>query len=251
MKTTDSHTADDFLDLYVAAARQQFDAAEVDRAAESFRQKLPRARGGGRRTMRWLSLVAASVVFAAVTAVSLFLPGQTGSAFAQAQQWFSTFRTLRIETTAQMGQETVSQVTFWLNATGDLRIEAAGATTIVRTDTDTIYVVLPDGQALAQSIPPEAGESIDWLEEIRSFQGQADLLDESRLLDDISAIGYGLTAGSTTFEVWVDPFDGRPLLIEAETPAGATVRHVLNFDVPLPVSAFAVPDGVQPVEAHE
>lgn len=248
MNSTDSHTADEFLDLSVEAARRQFDDAQIEQAAQRLREKLPRARAGRRNTMRWLTLTAAaSIVLAAVTAASLFLPGRPGSAFAQAQQWFSSFSTLHIETTAQVGQENVSQTDLWLNDSGDLRIEAAGVTTIVKADTDTIYILMPDGQTVAQSIPPNAAtdDTADWLDEIRYFQGAADLLAESRLIDGITATGYELPVNSTTLVLWVDPFDGRPLLVEAESPGGTSVRHALTFDAPLPAGAFEVPD-VQP-----
>jgi hypothetical protein len=253
MSSTDNPAADNFLDSYVEAARRQFSHTEIEHAAQRLRERLPRENFGRRKAVRWLSLAAAaSVVFAAVTAVSFLLPGQTGGAFAQAQQWFSTFSTLRVETTAQVGQETVSQMTFWLNAAGDVRIEAAGATTIIKASTDTIYIVPPDGQAITQGIPANgaANDATGWLDDIRDFQGQAELLAESRLIDGISAVGYAIDVGSTTFALWVDPFDGRPLLVEAKTP-GTSVRHALSFNVPLPAGAFDVPDVVQPVGHSE
>jgi hypothetical protein len=254
MKSADKRISDEYLDPYIEAARRQFDDDEIERAAQRLRESLPRAQVRPRAILRWLTLAAAaSVVFAAVTAVSLFLPGQNGSAFAQAQQWFSTFRTLHIETTAQIGQETVSRMDFWLNEAGDVRIESGEVTTIIRADTDTVYVEMPDGQVMAESIPPAAvtDESTDWLEEIRSFQGQADLLAQARLIDGISAIGYELTVGLTTLVLWIDPFDGKPLLVEAGNVDGTSVRHALSFDVPLPADAFDVPDIVQPIEQHE
>lgn len=251
MTLADDQTSNEYLDRFVEAARQQFGGSEIERAAQRFRARLPRGQVRRRARFGWLTLgAAASVVVAAVTVVSVLLPGQNGSAFAQAQQWFSTFRTLHIETTAQIGQEIVSTTDLWLNDAGDVRIEAGGLTTIVRAGADTIYVTMPDGQVMAQSIPPTAvtDETIGWLDQIRGFEGEADLLPETRLIDGVSAIGYAVTMGLTTLELWIDPFDGKPLLVEATTPEGTSIRHALSFDVPLPTNAFDVPDTVQSFE---
>lgn len=256
MSSTESHRRGDakFLDPYIEAARRQFRAGEIEPAAERLRQRLPSAGAGRRAAVQWpLLAAAASVVFAAVTAVLLLLPGQDGSAFAQAQEWFSSYETLRIETTVEMGQETVSRTDLWVDDADNVRIEAGGVATIVRPDTESIYILLPDGRAIMQSIPPDAAAeaSTDWLEQVRDFQGQADLLAESRIIEGIDAAGYELTIGMTTFVLWVDPADGRPLQVESETVDGTTMRHALSFDVSLPPRAFDVPDNVQPLMPHE
>ncbi|HUF74067.1 MAG TPA: hypothetical protein VMR74_14380 [Gammaproteobacteria bacterium] len=256
MSSTDSHrlATEDFLDPYVEAARRQFDAAEIEHAAQRLRERLPRARFGRPASLGWLSLAgAASILFAAIAVVSFFLPGDNGSAFAQAQQWFASFRTLQVEMTVETGQDAVARTNIWLDDSGDMRIESAGATWIVKPEAGMMYVLLPDGETIAQSIPPVsvAENSTGWIDGIRDFQGEAELVAESRFIEGISATGYSLTMGASTFVLWVDPFDNKPLLMESEMPGGVTMRNALSFDTPLPADVFDVPEGIQPLELHE
>ena len=57
---------------------------------------------------------AVSIVFVAIFAVSLFVPGTNGTAFAQAQEWLASFRTLQAETTVVAG-DSVSTVITWFD----------------------------------------------------------------------------------------------------------------------------------------
>ena len=110
-----------------------------------------------------------------------------------------------------------------------------------------IYVAPRDGRPFAQRITSEriVGNSMEFLDDIRAFRGQADLLAESRVIDGISAIGYQLKVDATTNVLWVDPIDGRPLLFETQMPDGSTLRTVLRFDLPLPEDAFEIPEDSQ------
>jgi hypothetical protein len=252
MSSTDNpHVADEqLLDPYIEAARRQFDAASLDDAAQRLRNKLPLARKSARPLFGWPSLAAAAAVaFVAISAVSFFLPGDNGSAFAQAQQWLQSFRTLQAETTVLAG-DSASTVVAWLDESGDTRVESLGTTTIIKPDTGMIYIMPPDGQYFAQRISPEriVGNSTELLDNIRAFRGQAELLAETRVIDGISAVGYALEIDSATNVLWVDPMDGRPLLVVVQTPNGVIMRTVLRFDVPLPDNAFDVPDGIQPAQ---
>lgn len=237
---------ENFLDLHVQAARRQFDTADIHTAARRFREKLPPAPQARHRTFSWPSLVgAASILFVAIAAMSLFIPGDSATAFAQAQQWLGSFRTLRAETTVIAG-DAVSNVVAWLDDSGDTRVESLGATTIIKPATGMIYITLPDGQTFARPIGSASvvGSATEFIDNVRTFQGQADLLAESRTIEGIAAVGYSLEIDGSTNVMWIDPADGRPLLVEAQMPGGQTMRTVLQFDVPLPENAFEIPDGI-------
>ncbi|MGW8367654.1 MAG: hypothetical protein ACWGPN_03110, partial [Gammaproteobacteria bacterium] len=239
-------TGEELLDVHIEAARQQFDAAKVEHAARRFRDELSRAQGRRRGILNWPSLVgAASILLVAISAVSFLIPGNNSTAFAQAQQWLGSFHTLQAETTVVAG-DAVSTVVAWLDESGDTRVESLGATTIIKPEAGMLYTVLPDGEAFAQPITFEGivGSATEFLDNIRAFRGQADLLAESRVIDGVTAVGYSLEVDASTNVLWVDPADGRPLLVEAQMPGGVTTRTVLSFDVPLPANAFDVPDGI-------
>ena len=188
----------------------------------------------------------------ALLSVSLFWPGNSGTAFAQAQQWLSSFRTLRADTKITAG-DAVSTVIAWLDESGDTRIESSGTTTIIKPNEGLIYALLPDGQTFAQPITSErvVGNAMEFVDNIRAFKGQALLLPETRLIDGIQADGYELEGDGLTNVLWVDPADGRPLLVETEMPGGQTMRTVLRFDVALPDNAFEIPDDVRPAPLFE
>jgi hypothetical protein len=256
MNSTDSSrlTSEEFLDPYIAAARQQFGSAEIEYAAQRLRERLPREPVDRRAAFSRLSLAgAASILFAAISLAPFLFPGDNGNAFAQAQQWLGSFRTLQIETTVQAGQDTVTSMNIWLDDAGDMRIEAGDVATIVKAEAGMIYILPPDGQPFAQRIPANSvpENSIDWLEDIRAFQGEADLLAESRFIEGISAIGYRLEIGASSFVLWVDPVDNKPLMVESEMPDGATIRSTLSFDMPLPADVFDIPEGVPPLVLPE
>jgi hypothetical protein len=235
------------LDQHIEAARQQFDADDIAQAARRFREKLVRGQSRQRRWRLPALVGAASVALMLVFAGSLFIPGNSGTAFAQAQQWLESFRTLRAETTVVAG-DAVSSVVAWLDASGDTRVESLGSTTIIKPDEGMIYMLRADGGYFAQRITSEriVGSATEFLDNIREFRGDADLLTETRIVDGISAVGYALQVEGATNVLWIDPADGRPLLVEAQMPGGQTMRTVLTFDLPLPEDAFDIPDGVQP-----
>jgi hypothetical protein len=137
----------------------------------------------------------------------------------------------------------------WLDESGDTRIESQGAITIVKPQEGMIYMLLPNGQNFAQRIPFDVVDnSMEFIDVIRTYQGTGDRLAESRVMEGVSAVGYKLVSDGWTIVLWVDPADGRPLLVDQEGPGGVAMRSTLKFNVPLPTNAFDVPDGVQLLE---
>jgi hypothetical protein len=237
----------ELLDLHIEAARQQFHAAGVEQASRRLRANLSQARGNKSFILKFPALVGAvSVIFVAIFAVSFFAPGTNGTAFAQAQEWLASFRTLQTEGTVVAG-DSVSTVVAWLDESGDTRIEYLGMTTIIKPEEGMIYFLRPDGRSFVQQITSEpiVRNSMEFLDVIRAFRGQADLLAERRMIDGILAVGYELEVDATSSVLWVDPTDGRPLLVDAQMPDGTTTHTVLRFDLPLPENAFAVPEDSQ------
>lgn len=246
MSTSETFAANkDFLDDYIENARQQFDGAQIECAAQRLRERLHRTQVGPSTMLKWLSLASAALVlFAVLTLITPLLPLQSTSAFAQVQQWFSSFRTLQVQTVVQVGQIRGPTLDVWLNDVGDARIEANGVVTIVKSETNMSYTLLPNGQAIASAIPaPSDNEDpTEWLTAIRNFQGDAELLEESQVVQGVSASGYRLVVEGGIFVLWVDPSDNKPLHVETQMPGGAIIRNDLYFDVQIPTDMFDVPD---------
>lgn len=252
MSSTNSHpvAAGEFLDLHIEAARHQFDAATIERSARKLREKLSMTPRTRRPAFRWPALVgAASILFVAISLISFFSPGRDGNALAQAQQWFTSFRTLQLETSVLTEDADTNVLRVWFDESGNTRIESQDGISIVKPLEGMVYVLRPDGHNLAQRIPFDVIENpMEFVDVIRKFQGTGDRLAESRVIEGVSAVGYKLVSDGWTIVLWVDPADGRPLLVDQESPDGVAMRSVLHFDVPLPANAFDVPDGVQLLE---
>lgn len=239
--------ADEFLDLHIEAARQQFSAATVEPFARKLRASLaptPRAR---RPSPGWSALVgAAALVVVAVSLIALLLPGGTGSALAQAREWLEQFHTLQVETTI-MDEGAVANVVVWFDGSGDTRIETSDSVTIIKPDEGMIYMLRSDGQNFAERLGSRevVEDSMAFIDVIRTFKEGARRVTDSRTVGGVAAVGYELTSDRSIVVLWVDPSDGRPLLVETEAPDGRTMRSMLRFDVPLPENAFTVPDDVR------
>jgi hypothetical protein len=244
---------EELLDLHIQAARQQFDAATIEPATRRLREKLVQARGGRRRLLWWPALVgAASAALVAIFTVSLFVPGNNGTAFAQAQQWLASFHTLQAEATVTVG-DSVSTIATWFDESGDTRIESLGNITIIKPAANMIYILRPDGNNFAQPITSEriVGNATEFIDSILAFRGQASPVKESRVIDGVSAVGYELEVDTGNNVLWIDPLDGRPLLIESQLAGDVTTSTILRFDVPLPENAFEIPDEIQVLEPIE
>lgn len=253
-----------YLDLHIKAARQQFDAESVEDSARRLREKLSLTRPIRRssfssllkraysQAVGWTSFAGtALILFVAITFAPVFFPQGNGTALAQAQQWFTSFRTLQVEATVVEG-DTVTDVLTWFDETGATRIEQNGMTSIVKPDEGMIYMLRPDGRNFSRRITPDMAvveNSAAFIDIIQTFI-EADRLTESRVINDVSAIGYKRESDEWTIVLWVDPSDDRPLLVEQESATGVMIRSVLSFNLPLPENAFDVPDEMQLLESR-
>ena len=249
-------SADELLDLHIEAARWQFNAECIENCAHRFRLKLPHTHDGTRPSLSrllkmvyrqavgWTSLAAIALILSvAISFASFLLPHGNSTALAQVQQWFTSFRTLQVEATVVEG-DTVTDVLTWFDETGATRIESNGTTTIVKPEEGMIYVLRPDGQSFSQQITPDmvvVENSAAFIDLVQTFV-EADRLAESRIINGASAIGYKRESDEWSIVLWVDPSDGRPLLVEQESASGVMIRSALSFNVPLPENAFDVPD---------
>lgn len=237
----------EFLDDYINAARE-VDEAALGAAVADFRSHLPVVKPARKTIPAWLRFSGAvALLVLAVSIVPTFLPDQPGGqAFARVQAWFEDYQTLRVDISMRQGAQQVSEVKVWSLANGATRVEVPPIAHIVDPQRNVMHTVLPGGQVMSREIAPGfdavAGDShLQWLDELRDFQGVADVLDQPRLINGIDALGWQLKLEGQSHALWVDPADNRPLLMEAELPGGLSMEVQFRFNEVLPGSLFEVP----------
>lgn len=234
------------IDDYIEAAREDVDETELAAARQRLLDTLP-ARRPARQGRGWLRMAGATVGVAAVAMMiaiaPTLLPQRYGGGIAQAQQWFERYTTLHMVVTTWQGDAQLTRMQVWTDDKGTTRVEVPPITHIVDPKNDVMHTLLPGNQVmtstigLGRDVDPVANE-IGWLQELRDFQGQAEVLDERRSIDGIDAMGWRLSLPSGDFDLWVDPADNRPLLMENELPGGLLMLSSFIFDAPLPEGVF-------------
>lgn len=235
------------LDSFIDAARQ-VDEADIDRATAQFRAGLPKPKPERAGLPNWLRVSGAlALLVLAVGLLPVFLPGQAGNqAFARALAWFDQYKTMHLTITMEQDEQTLSTVGVWARASGGTRIEVSSITHIIDPAKNMMHTVLPGGQVMSNEIGinPDAvvqGDDMEWLQELRDFQGHAVKLEDQRFIEGTSAEGWQLTLDQQQHTLWIDPLDQRPLLMEADLPGGLSMQVQFSFNMDLPDSLFKVP----------
>lgn len=236
------------LERHIDAAREVDEAALVT-ATGQFRSSLPVVRARPRGFLSWMRVAGAvAILILAVSLVPLLLPGKPGaSAFAQAQAWFESYRTLQFVMTMTRDGTELTTVSVWTDDTGATRIETPPITHLVLPRENSMHTLLPNGQLMSRPLGPvpgafNLGDGMEWLDELVTFQGMAELLDDSRMIDGTEALGWRLELSGASHTLWVDPSDNRPLRLEADLVGGVRMASVFTFDEPLPTELFEVPE---------
>lgn len=236
---------DIFIDEAIEAVHQDVDEAELSAASRRFRATLPAPtlqRTRFRGALRWAGAVATLALL--ISVVPLLLPERlAGPSLALAQQWFERYRTLQVEMVTRQNGTELSRVAVWSEAGGATRVEVPPMVQVIDPVNDVMHFLLPGDQVMSRPIGVDVdalalSDELAWLEELRDFQGLADLMPATRPLDGVDARGWALELGGGRHVLWVDPADHRPLLLEAELPGGLTMETRFTFDEPLPEGVF-------------
>lgn len=236
-----------FLDHYIDAAREVDDAA-LSAAVTNFRASLPEARPARRGIPAWLRLGGAvALLVLAVSIVPTFLPKQSGGqAFALVQAWFEDYQTMQVDITMMMGDARISEVRVWSRANGATRVEVQPVVHIIDPESKVMHTILNGNQVMTRELGIAAGTlpgdgHLEWLQELREFQGVATVLEQPLQVDGIDAMGWQLNLEGQSYTLWVDPADNRPLLMEAELPGGMFMIVVFSFNEVFSAELFQPP----------
>ncbi|MDJ0919113.1 MAG: hypothetical protein QNJ05_15245 [Woeseiaceae bacterium] len=247
--TTHSNEDERFLEPFVASARNDADDEAVAQAAERMRQRLPAV--PERRFSTWsprFATAAALIAGLAVT-LSLFVPGGSGTAFADVQAWFSSYRTLDVRTTLTFGDQEMVNIRVQTNADGDTRIEQSGVVQILSVSNGTFTTLLPGNRYFEQAIElyRESDRNLEWVEKLRAFRGEAAVLSETRVIDGQEVNGHRLVIDDINLTLWSQLDTHQPVLLEGELPGGLQLETRFLFDVSLASQLFEVPAGFERV----
>ncbi len=239
-----------FLATFIEPARAAANHPELGAAAERVRERLPEV--SEPRARRWVPQFAtlALMITGLTVMLPLFLDGGGGTAFAQVQQWFSSYQTIDVHTRILQDDAVLVDVRAQATATGDVRVEQPGATHIIRGSEGTFTTLLPGQSFMRVPIDgtEQTGESLAWLDRLAAFRGEAVVLDEMRIVSGRQAIGHRLVIDGTDLTLWSAALDNQPLLLEGELPGGLQLRTTFEFNVDLPQWIFEVPPGFSQIE---
>ncbi len=243
------------LDRYTEAVRDDGPAIhESDRAQRRLMARLDEARRP-RRTpavaWRWAT---AAVLAILMVPVLVMMPGSNGGvAFADVQSWFTDFRTMSARMTTQLNGNTMLVMDIVVDEKDRARLDSGDDLSFIIDPNRKVMLHLFHRQQRAFRVPIQDDGSttpapaLDWLAEIREYQGRSRLIEEVRSIDGVEVFGFRLTDKAIDMTLWATE-QGRPVLLEMDTgPEGATATTQIRFSFDQPVDAerfsLEVPEG--------
>jgi hypothetical protein len=243
------NTLDQTLELFASRAVDETAVEDAQRRLEALlATRTPRKRRSHARG--WL----AAAISAVVGAVALFLlpiPSNPALAFSAVQKQLRDFKTLRFVMEQRLsgfaGPTTIeSRVS--MTHDGNVRTEVGPDLVVVVNSAERRVLTLMKSARVAQVTPldrpVEKSEQLDWLEEIREFQGAANLLPLTRIIDFQRVQGWQLIVGEMNMVIWATE-EGVPLEMTVDRGAALQLEMHFELDVPLAADLFStrVPDG--------
>lgn len=200
--------------------------------------------------IRWRWAAAACVLALVVTAIVPFVPGgRDGVAFAEVQRRFETFETMRATIVTEAGGRVGMETNLVMDAEGRARLDAGDMFSYVIDPRTGMMLQLFHHSRTAARIDfgrgagvPDAAR-LEWLEEIRDFQGTAVELSQTRVIDGRSVHGFRLDAGGMNMTLWATE-EGEPVRLEIrhgkDDPPLSATQMDLRFDEPVAPGTFSL-----------
>lgn len=228
-----------------AAQRRLMHRLDGAARAESAKSAPPSLRRGWK-----LPAAAAAAVFAVLMVpILMTVPGSNGSlAFADVQSFFTDFRTLHARLTTSMNGNEVLAMDIIVDDQDRARVDVGDGLSIVVDPNRREMLQLFHDAGRAALVPLSPDEATDettglaWLAEIREYQGQARLVEGTRVIDGAEVFGFRLTERAIDMTLWAAE-SGRPVLLEMETgneAAPVTTRIRFDFDRPVDPDRFSL-----------
>jgi hypothetical protein len=210
------------------------------------------------RVQRHRRLAFAGVAAVAVAAM-LVLPllPDSGRAFAAVRAHFTDFKTLAMRVEQHHDGALLQTTHMLVGADGSLRTDVGNQMSVIVDQASHELLILlhePKEARLTPlpNVPANPDASLDWLQQIREFQGEAKRLKQTRMIDGREAQGWALDVGAMQLLLWVDA-DGLPIAMEQAGAANMEIRYRFQFNVPVPPDHLSsiVPAGYTLVQRDE
>ena len=201
------------------------------------------------RARSWLA-AAASAVVAVMAAIWLPLAPTTALAFSDVQKHFLDFHALTFDIEQRMNGQVLMTSRISVLDDGSVRTEVGkDIVVIVNTQEQRVMtLVKPERIAVVTPLPKPGtrDDAMNWLEDIKNFQGQARQLPETRIIRGRRAQGWELPmpTGKGAIVLWADEA-GLPLEMKLDQGVAMEMSFHFEFEPRLPADHFstAVPAG--------
>ena len=238
------------LEHYVEAVRRDEPAAsESDHAQRRLMARIDQARDDKRSPVAVWGWATAAVLAILVVPVLVMMPGSNGGvAFAEVQSYFTDFRTMTARMTTKMNGNTVLAMDIVVDDQDRVRVDSGDDFSLIIDPHRGMMLQLFHRHQRALRVPIDGDDAtasdpaLDWLEQIREYQGQARLLDETRTVEGVEVSGFRLTDHAVDMTLWATG-QGRPVLLEMHTgpeAAVSTTRIEFSFDQPVDADRFSL-----------
>jgi hypothetical protein len=227
----------------VQEAQRKLEAALESKRANKAPRK-SKTRVGG-----WLA-AAASAAAAVMAVIWLPLNPSTALAFGDVQKHFRDFHSLRFDVEQRVNGQMLMKSRVDVLADGSVRTEV-GEDLVVVVNTQekrVLTLVRPERIAVVTALP-EPGtkeDAMDWLQDIRDFQGPARALPEVRVIQGQPAHGWELPlpSGKGTIVLWATD-EGLPLEMKLDQGVALDMSFHFEFEPNLSPDYFStqVPAG--------
>lgn len=220
-------------DATVQAAQRKLEDAIAAKAAMVARK--PSRRVG------WLA-AATSAGIVALSILWLPLVPSSALAFAEVQQHFRDFRTLRFEVEQRMNGKVLMKSRVHVTRAGNVRTDVGEIISVIVNSTERRVMTLHHPARVATLAPLEVPvtqeDAMAWLEDIRDFQGEARALPRTRVIDFRKAHGWELATAAGNIVLWATA-DGLPLEMTLGGSTPVQLDFDFEFDPELPAQMFS------------
>jgi outer membrane lipoprotein-sorting protein len=249
-------TLDQRIESLRNAEPREEDVRGAQSRLEAALARAPKQRQPAARRVGWLTAGASAAAAAIAALVFLPLAPNTALAFAQVQDHFRHFKTLVFDVQQTLNGDPLMSSRVSVREDGSVRTEVGDDITVVVNMREQRVMVLSKASRTAVISPLDVAgrqeDAVDWIQEIRDFQGAATRLPETRVIDGVTAIGWKLEIAGSELVLWADS-NGLPLEMQLDQGMNMNMRFHFEFNAPLSDALFstAIPPGYSRAESED